>query len=79
MQPDYSRSMAGICVCRFSRIFETEFGITDFLCRKVLDTALSKGGDFADLYFEHTISNYVGLEDGKVDRVFGQIDLGVGI
>ncbi|MFC1493858.1 TldD/PmbA family protein [Thermodesulfobacteriota bacterium] len=59
--------------------FETEFGITDSLCGKVLDRALSKGGDFADLYFEHTISNYVGLEDGKVDRAFGNIDLGVGI
>lgn len=59
--------------------FESEFGITEALCRKVLDKALSKGGDFADLYFEHTISNYVGLEDGKVDRAFGGIDLGVGI
>ena len=59
--------------------FETEFGITDGLCRKVLDKALSKGGDFADLYFEHTISNWVQLEDGKVDRAYGNIDLGVGI
>jgi TldD protein len=59
--------------------FESEFGITESLCRKVLDRALSKGGDFADLYFEHTVSNYVSLEDGKVDRVFGEIDLGVGI
>lgn len=59
--------------------FEAEFGITDSLCRKVLDRALAKGGDFADLYFEHTISNYIGLEDGKVDRAFGDINLGVGI
>jgi len=41
--------------------FESEFGITDSLCRKVLTEALSKGGDFADLYFEHTISNYIVL------------------
>ena len=46
--------------------FENEFGITDSLCKKVLEEALSKGGDFADLYFEHTISNWVILEDGKV-------------
>lgn len=59
--------------------FESEFGITDTLCRKVLDRALSKGGDFADLYFEHTISNDLGLEDGKVNMVNGVIDLGVGI
>lgn len=59
--------------------FESEFGITDSLCGMILDRALSKGGDFADLYFEHTISNYLGLEDGKVDRASGSIDMGVGI
>src|SRR4030042_5213019 len=59
--------------------FESEFGINDGLCQKVLARALSKGGDFADLYFEHTISNWVSLEDGKVDRAYGSIDLGVGI
>lgn len=59
--------------------FETEFGITDALCRKVIEKALSRGGDFADLYFEHSISNWVLLEDGKVDRAYGSVDLGVGI
>ncbi len=29
--------------------FESEFGIIDEQCRKVLDKALSKGVDFADL------------------------------
>lgn len=59
--------------------FEREFGITDALCKKVLSKALSKGGDFADLYFEHTISNSVGLEDKKVDRASTSVNLGVGI
>lgn len=59
--------------------FETEFGITDNLCQKVLAAALSKGGDFADLYFEHTIRNWVILEDGKVSRAYGDVALGVGI
>ncbi|MBD3377233.1 twin-arginine translocation signal domain-containing protein [candidate division KSB1 bacterium] len=59
--------------------FESEFGITDELCQMVLERALSKGGDFADIYFEHTVSNWVSLEDGKVDRAYGNIDLGVGI
>ncbi len=31
--------------------FEKEFGVSDELCRKVLSEALSKGGDFADLFF----------------------------
>ena len=38
--------------------FEREFGITDAVCRRALTAALAKGGDYADLYFEHTISNY---------------------
>jgi TldD protein len=59
--------------------FEREFGITDTICRKVLAKALAKGGDYADLYFEHTISNYLILEDGKVNRAYSDVVLGVGI
>jgi len=59
--------------------FEAEFGITDTICQKVLAEALSKGGDFADLYFEHTIRNWVRLEDGKVNRAYSDVALGVGI
>ena len=59
--------------------FEREFGVSDALCRKVLAAALAKGGDYADLYFEHTISNYLMLEDGQINRAFSEIALGVGI
>jgi TldD protein len=59
--------------------FEREFGITDGLCRKILAEALARGGDLADLFFEHTISNYLMLEDGKVNRAFSDVALGVGI
>ncbi len=59
--------------------FEREFGITDALCRRVLERALAKGGDFADLFFEHTLSNFLRLEDGKVNQAYGGVRLGVGI
>lgn len=59
--------------------FEREFGVTDAACRRVLAAALAKGGDYADLFFEHTISNYLVLEDGKVNQAYGNIALGVGI
>jgi TldD protein len=59
--------------------FLREFGIDEQLCQKLLARALSKGGDFADLYFEFTVSNVLGLEDGKVNRSTGNINLGVGI
>lgn len=59
--------------------FLKEFGIDEALCQRLLTKALSRGGDFADLYFEHTVSNYLGLEDGKVNQSYGDISLGVGI
>lgn len=59
--------------------FLKEFGIDENICRKLLSKALSRGGDFADLYFEFTVSNYLGLEDGKVNQSYGNINLGVGI
>ncbi len=59
--------------------FETGFGITDALCQRVLAKALATGGDFADLFFEHTVNNYLILEDGKVNQAYSQIALGVGI
>jgi TldD protein len=59
--------------------FEREFGITDALCTRVLDRALAKGGDFADLFFEHTVTNFLFLEDGKVNQAYGGVRLGVGI
>jgi TldD protein len=62
-----------------SNYFLKEFGIDESLCQKLLAKALSKGGDFADLYFEYSVSNYLGLEDGKVNQSYGNISLGVGI
>jgi len=59
--------------------FLKEFGIDETLCQKLLAKALSRGGDFADLYFEYSVSNYLGLEDGKVNKSYGNITLGVGI
>jgi TldD protein len=41
--------------------------------------ALEKGGDYADLYFQHTFSNSLALEDGAVNRASSNIDYGVGI
>lgn len=46
---------------------------------RLLATALEKGGDFADLYFEYRRSASISMEDGKVRVVGGGVDLGVGI
>jgi len=77
--PTASSGWLGIDKAEKKNYFESEFGISDKLCRKVLSKALYKGGDFADLYFEHTVRNWVILEDGKVNQAYSNISLGVGI
>jgi len=79
MAPTLTSCISDITQAPKTGYFESEFGITDSMCRKVLAEALSKGGDFADLYFEHTISNWVILEDGKVNQAYCDVSLGVGI
>jgi TldD protein len=59
--------------------YYNHFGIDEGVLRKVMSEALSRGGDYCDLYFEHTISNYVGMEDGAVNRAYSDVDYGVGI
>lgn len=44
------------------------FGVTEADLKKVMAAALEKGGDYADLYFEHTFNNSVVLMDGKVNN-----------
>lgn len=55
------------------------FGVTEAMIRQTLAAALSRGGDYADLYFEHSISNTLGLEDGEVNRGYRSVELGVGV
>ncbi len=55
------------------------FGVNEKVIREVMSAALSKGGDFCDLYFQHSMSNYIGLEDKSVNRAYSVVDFGVGI
>ena len=55
------------------------FGITHADVRKTLTAALEKGGDYADLFFEHTYTNSVALQDGAVNRSNSNIDFGMGV
>jgi len=55
------------------------FGVDEEVLRKVMAAALSRGGDYCDLYFEHSIANTIGLEDNAVNRAYSNVDMGVGI
>ena len=51
----------------------------DIDCSKILKSALSRGGDYADLYIENTAPTAIVLEDGKVEKVISGIEAGAGL
>ena len=55
------------------------FGVEPDTARRILTTALAKGGDYADIFFEHTESNELSLRDGEVNAARSDIDFGAGI
>jgi len=55
------------------------FKITDEALRQVLAVALEKGGDYADLYFQHTMNNGLQLQDNIVNNAQSNVDFGVGV
>jgi len=59
--------------------FETRFGLERAEWRKILQAALSRGGDFADLYFEYRVYNLVNLEEDIVKETAEAVSLGLGI
>src|SRR5688572_16139747 len=57
----------------------SRFGVTDKLIKDTLGAALSKGGEYADIFFQHRVTNNMVLEDGSVNRAFANVGLGVGV
>lgn len=55
------------------------FAISENNLLKVISEALSRGGDYADIFFEHTFSNNIALRDGEVNRASSNIDFGAGV
>ena len=49
------------------------------LLEEVLATAMSTGGDFAEIYCEHSRSNVLSFVDGKIDKINDGVLSGVGI
>ena len=49
------------------------------LLREILSCALSSGGDFAEVFAEHTRNNGIYFVDGKIDQISDNVLSGVGI
>jgi TldD protein len=57
----------------------SRFGLTETVLRDVMAAALSHGGDFCDVYFQHGVSSEIGLEDKIVNSAETYVDYGAGI
>lgn len=77
--PGLLNSCKGIPVSDTAAGYMDHFEVTPEQLQKVLSTALEKGADYADLYFEHTVSNATSLQDKKVNSAYSDITFGVGI
>ena len=62
-----------------SNFFEKNFGLDNAIYQRVMATALQKGGEFCDLFFQQRTINSIGLEDNEVNQAHRTVDLGVGI
>jgi len=59
--------------------YYAHFGVDEKIINDVMAEALSRGGDYCDLFFQHNIGNYIGLEDKAVNRAYSDVAFGVGI
>jgi TldD protein len=59
--------------------FFNRYGLTAGDIDKLLGTALARGGDYADLYFEYRVSNSVNMEEQIVKSATRSIVQGVGV
>jgi TldD protein len=77
--PSFARSLAREENLSSVATAMQHFGVTDADIRKTMEVALERGGDYADLFFEHTFNNNVGLQDGAVNRTSSNVDFGLGV
>lgn len=55
------------------------FGVDEDLVRQAMSEALSRGGEYCDIFFQHNVSTSIVLEDKTVNQAYTRVDLGVGI
>jgi TldD protein len=62
-----------------SGFFAERFGVTEEDMKTVLNVALSKGGEFSELFFEYRIADTLRMEEDIIKESSQSISLGVGI
>src|SRR5688572_6430110 len=54
-------------------------GIDEAVCRRLIEAALSSGGDYADLFFEYRAAGSLFFEDGITKSASRGVSLGLGV
>lgn len=57
----------------------TNFGLNKNIFQKIINEALRNGGDYADIFFQHSISSDIIIQEDIVKNTSNSISLGVGI
>ncbi|HXG90787.1 MAG TPA: metalloprotease TldD [Blastocatellia bacterium] len=61
------------------KFFFDRYGLTTGQIEKLLATALARGGDYADLYFEYRVANSVNIEEQIIKSATKSVVQGVGV
>ncbi len=59
--------------------FEDHLGMSEAAKKKILRTALSRGGDFADIYAEYRLYTSIYMEEDIIKETAESVSLGVGV
>jgi TldD protein len=66
-------------MANLDRFFFDRYGVAEADLSRYLAAALSEGGDYADLYFEHTTTSSIMLDESLVKTATEGISMGCGI
>ncbi len=55
------------------------FGVDRGRLQRTLARGLSRGGHFSEIFLQHKVSHWVGMQDGAVNRAYTTVALGAGI
>jgi TldD protein len=61
------------------QFFTQQYPLTVADIERLLGVALSRGGDYADLYFEYAVTNSLGLEEQIIKQAGRAVEQGVGV
>ncbi|MBI4701289.1 MAG: TldD/PmbA family protein [Deltaproteobacteria bacterium] len=55
------------------------FGVDQALLARTIEKGLGRGGDYCEVFLQHRVNHWLGLEDGEVNRAYADVGLGAGI